>query len=93
MKPKKTEEFSPKREEPLIAEFYLRLEDGRVSRGRIRMTYTWSFDDWRLLQECSALDVEEFCGSMLFEIFIQRYGTAEQKRRIRMIRGEIKLEL
>jgi hypothetical protein len=92
MKPKKTEEFSPKREEPLIAEFY-QLEDGRVSRGRTGMTYTWSFDYWWLLQECSALDVEEFCGSMLFEIFIQRYGTAEQKRRIRMIRGETKLEL
>jgi hypothetical protein len=47
MKPKKTEEFSPKREEPLIAEFYLRLEDGRVSRGRTVMTYTWSFDELR----------------------------------------------
>ena len=93
MKPKKTEEFSPKREEPLIAEFYLWLEGGRVSRGRTGMTYTWSFDDWWLLQECSALDVEEFCSSMLFEIFIQRYGTAEQKRTFRMIRCEIMLEL
>ena len=91
--PGNPEEFSLQREEPPIAEFYLRLEDGRVSRGRTGMTYCWSFADWRLLQKYAALDIEEFCWSMLFEIFIHRHGTREQKRKFRMIRDEVTLEL
>jgi len=87
------EKFSLEHKEPPIAEFYLCLEDGRFSRGRTGMTFYWSFDDWLLLQKCGALDIEEFCWSMLFEMFIHRYGTLEQKRTFRMLRQELTLEL
>jgi hypothetical protein len=87
------EEYSLRQEEPPIEEFYLRLDDGRISRRRTGMTYSWSFDDWRLLQKYASLDIEEFRLSMLFEIFIRRYGTSEQKRVFKMMRQEITLEL
>ena len=80
-------------EEPPIDEFLLRLDDGICRRGRTRMAYIWSFEDWHLLQRCRALDVEEFCGSMLFENFIRRYGRPEQKRKLRILRSEFLLDL
>jgi hypothetical protein len=67
--PGNPEKFSLEHQEPLIAEFYLRLEDGRISCGRTGMTYSWCFDDWLLLPKYAALNIEEFCWSMLFEIY------------------------
>jgi hypothetical protein len=91
--PGNPEKVSLEHQEPPIAEFYLRLEDGRVSRGRTSMTYLWRIDDWRLVQKYGALNIEEFCWSMLFEIFIHQYGTLEQKRIFKMLRQEATLEL
>ena len=38
---------------PGFAEFYLRLDDGRVTRGRTRLMYVWNVADWHLLRNCS----------------------------------------
>lgn len=63
-----------------FAEFYLRLDDGRLTRGRNAMMYRWSVNDWHLLRNCYLLDIEEFCWSWGFQRFIEQYGTVEQKR-------------
>jgi len=78
---------------PEFAEFYLRLDDGRVTRGRTRLMYVWNVADWHLLRNCHALDIEEWCVSMVFETFIEQYGTFEQKRKLRMLLSEVILEL
>lgn len=36
---------------------------------------------------------EEFCGSMMFQIFLEQCGTVEQKRKLRMLLSEIVLQL
>ena len=55
--------------------------------------YFWSIDDWRLLRNCDALGIEEFCCSMGFQIFIAQYGTTEQKRKLRTLVSEFTTQL
>jgi hypothetical protein len=39
----------------------------------------WSASDWNLMQELHILDIDYFAGSMLFQIWMQKNGTREQK--------------
>ena len=58
-----------------------------------RLMYVWNVADWHLLRNCHALDIEEWCVSMMFETFIDQYGTVEQKRNLWMLLSEVILEL
>lgn len=80
-------------DQPPIAEFYLRLDDGRLIRGRTAMMYRWSVNDWHILRNCHALDIEEFCWSWGFQTFIEQYGTVEQKRKLRTLLSELVMQL
>ena len=57
------------------------------------MKYLWNCNEWHLLRQCHALDIEEFCGSMMFQIFLEQCGAVEQRRKLRMLLSEIVLPL